>query len=61
MPMRFFPGSDEPGGPAGAAATDADPPPPDQDAEVSKTEVKKARQTTAGAKRGNPNVNATRA
>jgi hypothetical protein len=25
MPMRFFPGSDEPGGPTGAAATDADP------------------------------------
>ena len=22
MPMRFFPGSDEPGGPTGAAATD---------------------------------------
>ena len=50
MPMRFFPGSDEPGGPTGAAATDPDPPPPDQDAEVSKTEVKKPGKQLPGRK-----------
>ena len=55
MPMRFFPGSDERRrADRCLAATDADPPPPDQDAKVSKTEVKKPGKQPAGPKRGNP-------
>ena len=60
MPMRFFPAAMNP---AGRPA----PPRPMptrrrriRTPKVLKTEIKKARQTTAGPKRGNPNVNATR-
>jgi hypothetical protein len=57
MALTHYPGADD-DPPTAPAAPE---PPPDQDAEVSKTEVKKARQTTAGPKRGNPNVDATKA